>query len=187
MIQDRKKMTSKQELRKEIKRLNKEWLTPNYRSQASECIVQRLLNLNELKEAKHVALFHALPDEPDLAALLAKLSKEKSLYLPRVEGEFLSFYKYTDEAGLCPGGAFGISEPTAHTSEAVDPALLDLILVPGLAFDKNGNRLGRGKAFYDKFLPQTKAKLVGVVFKYRSLDEVPTDPWDRPMDLLVTD
>ena len=176
----------KKELRKEVRALNKIHLVGEERVQASRRICAAIESNPHFRQAKHIALYHALPDEPDLQLLLDKYAAEKYLYLPRVEGDDITFYPYSGEDSLTRG-AYEIEEPTASQEQSVAPTLPELILVPGMAFTKQGIRLGRGKAYYDRFLPHTKAYLIGITFKFRIFDSIPEDEWDVHMNEIVTD
>lgn len=178
---------AKKELRAQIRQRNREQLTPESRELWSRAIVKRILQSDFFATAERIGLYHALPDEPDLSVLLRQFSDKKQLFIPRVEGDDIAFYAYTQESDLTQAGAYGIAEPTADASTAVAPASLDLLLVPGVAFDRQGNRMGRGKGYYDRFLPATQARLIGITFGYRLLDELPTDQWDLPMNGVITD
>lgn len=177
----------KKELRAEVKKRNKSLLTAEVRQSASHKICNKIKTLLEFVEAKRIALYYALPDEPELTELLDEFANKKELYLPRVEGEDIAFYLYRSKEQSLAKGSFGIEEPTDKKEDAIDPASLELIVVPGMAFSRSGLRLGRGKAFYDRFLPKTKAFLVGVTFQFRLFDTIPCDPWDQPMDKIITD
>lgn len=177
---------TKKELRQNVRELNRKSLTPEYRREASAVICRNLQALSEFQQAHRIGLFHALPDEPDLTSLFEMFGSKKDLYLPRVEGQDICFYQYHGEMSLS-AGSFGISEPIVSESRAIHPLELELIVVPGMAFSPQGIRLGRGKAFYDRFLPQTKAFLVGCVFRFRLLSDIPCDPWDHLMDKVISD
>ena len=82
-------------------------------------------------------------------------------------------------------GAFGIWEPADDT--AVDPSLLEWIVVPGVAFDRRMNRLGRGKGYYDRLLRQTPARKIGICYGLQLVDEIPAEPHDIQMDLIITE
>jgi 5-formyltetrahydrofolate cyclo-ligase len=132
--------------------------------------------------ARTIAAFAALPGEPDLLPLLADLPGRHWL-LPRVEGEGLGFYA-SQGVGL-ESGSFGIGEPPAGSSRSpVDG--IDLILCPGMAFSRDGVRLGRGKGFYDRALAGTEAVRVGVCFREQVLPALPADAHDQPMHFLAT-
>ena len=81
-------------------------------------------------------------------------------------------------------GAFHIEEPTGENT--VDPADIELIVVPAVAYDRKGNRLGRGKGFYDRLLRTTKATKIGVGYEFQLLDEIPVEPHDVGMDIVIT-
>lgn len=179
-------MKDKKELRKIIREENKKTLTPAYRQVASRAICQRLEELEQFQKAERIGLFHPLPDEPDLRDLLAKYGTTKELFVPRVEGKDINFYPYLGEGELVKG-SFGIAEPQLAVEKAIAPSKIDLIVVPGMAFTLSGIRLGRGKAFYDRFLPKCNAFLVGTVFHFRLLQDIPSDPWDFMMNAVVTE
>jgi hypothetical protein len=82
-------------------------------------------------------------------------------------------------------GAFGIWEP-GDTRET-DPGSIDWIIVPGVAFDKKLNRLGRGKGYYDKLLVQTSATKIGICYELQLFDEIPAEPHDIKMDFIITE
>lgn len=81
---------------------------------------------------------------------------------------------------------WGIREPE-EAEEAVDPKELDLIIIPMAAADKSGNRLGYGKGFYDRFLANTKAKKVGLVFHQFLFDDIPVEEFDEKLDMIITE
>ncbi len=177
----------KKELRTAIRQLNKQYLTPPYYEEASRAICTALKGHSWWQEARRIALYHALPDEPDLSSLLAEYAQSKELFLPRVEGaEIMAFFPYDGEKELSIG-SYGIAEPSHKPQSAVAPSSLDLIIVPGVAFTQEGVRMGRGKGYYDRFLPHTQAKLIGVTFRYRLLTEIPHEAWDFRMHHVLTD
>lgn len=183
LMQSIDKKVLRQELRTQAKRL----LTGDVREHWSALICTNIEQMPLFLQSRKVALFMALPDEPDLSFLLNKYFLQKNLYLPRVEGEHeMSFYPYQPDC-LEAGGKFDILEPINDASEAIDPKQLDLILVPGLGFDIRGRRLGRGKGFYDCYLAQTSALCVGVAFAFRMVEQIPTSEWDKVMDGIVTE
>ena len=104
------------------------------------------------RAATTVLLYHSLKDEVDTHEFIRKWSREKRILLPVVVGDDLELRLYTGPEDLKPG-AYGIEEPTGELF--TDYADIDFIVVPGVAFDRNGNRLGRGKGYYDRLLPRT--------------------------------
>ncbi len=174
----------KKELRREMKRRNFLLAAPE-RAAASQRILRRVESLSAFAEARVIALFAALGDEPDTAEMLARWGASKRLVLPRVEGGTMRFFRY-DPATMA-AGAFGISEPGPN---AVHCAVseIDLILVPGVAFTPAGARLGRGRGYYDRYLAQADfhALKVGVCYAHQQVAELPTEPHDIRLDAVIT-
>jgi 5-formyltetrahydrofolate cyclo-ligase len=144
----------------------------------SEQLVARLLPWLSERGFGDILLYHPLPHELDLLPLTEK--HPARYYLPKVAGEGLSVHPL----GPLAPGPFGLWEPT---TPPVDPKVLDLVVVPGLAFDREGFRLGHGKGYYDRFLPQVRATRLGVVPEALLLPRLPRDPWDRPVEYLATE
>jgi 5-formyltetrahydrofolate cyclo-ligase len=163
-------------------------LSPAVRVAASEQIRSRLSELPEWTAARCVLLFTSLPQEPDLTrVIIESLASGKIVALPR-------FSTATQTYGAArvrtlgtdlTSGKFNVLEPVA-TCEEIPSSELDLILVPGLAFDLRGGRLGRGRGFYDRLLAHVRAKKCGVAFDEQIADAVPTETNDVRMDCLVT-
>lgn len=132
--------------------------------------------------AKYVLLFWSLPDEVDTHAFVEKWHTKKHILLPVVIGDSLEIRPYEGMAKMRKG-AFDILEPTGEPF--LDYPLIDLAIVPGVGFDASGNRLGRGKGYYDRLLPQLQAYKIGVCFPEQYLSAVPTEPWDSKMDKVI--
>ena len=127
-----------------------------------------------------VCIYTALPGEPDL---LDPWPAGKVVLLPRVDGEMLALH-VVNGADRLERRAFGIMEPVDGCPVSRPEA--DVIFVPGLAFDLRGNRLGRGKGFYDRLLEDFQGLRVGVCFEGQMVPVVPCEPHDKRMDFLLT-
>jgi 5-formyltetrahydrofolate cyclo-ligase len=149
---------------------------------ASTALCQRLAAWPVLQEAQAVLTYLAFRNEPDLG-LLFDLLPHVRWAAPRVEGGRLVLHLY-DPARLVRH-RFGMLEPAADL-RVVDPTALDLVLVPGVAFDRRGGRLGFGGGYYDRFLPTTPALRVGVTHDCCLTDELPCGEHDQRMDWVVT-
>ncbi len=173
---------TKAELRKIMRQKNRS-LSPEERAESSLRLWQQVEVLPSFEQAVTIAFFSSLPDEPDTQPALERWQYRKRLLVPRVEGEEMSFYEYRPERMV--SGSFGISEP--EMGEAVAPEEIDLILVPGVAFTRSGDRMGRGKGFYDKYLVRMRsdAVKVGICYPHQLVDELPTEPHDIRMDLMA--
>jgi 5-formyltetrahydrofolate cyclo-ligase len=156
---------------------------------SSQAAQRNLLALDEYARAGSIALYAAARNEVDTSLILADaFASGKRVLYPAVCGAHMVLRRIETVEAL-QEGAFGILEPcpTGDEHQADEP---DLILVPGVAFDETGHRLGHGKGFYDRFLhhPGRTAHLVGLCHDFQLLAEpLPIDPHDIPMELLVTD
>lgn len=133
-----------------------------------------------------IATFAALPDEVDLTELVT-LFPEKRWLFPRVDGEGVCFRASTDPTKDLVRGTFGILEPHAD-SPIVPIDEIDAFLCPGMAFDRQGGRLGRGKGFYDRLLSQarTDAKKIGIAFPSQIIPNTHCEPHDILMDEVIS-
>lgn len=150
----------------------------------SSQIFSKIGELDEVEQASVVALFISLADEPETAEFIEELlHKKKRIVIPRIEGNEMNFYDISEGVAK---GAFGIMEPIATT--LINPSEIDVMIVPGVAFTRSGTRLGRGKGFYDKYLSRNgfRAKTIGVGYPCQMVVELPTEPHDKQLDLIVT-
>ena len=127
-------------------------------------------------------LFSSLPDEIPTHHIIERWATVKNVFLPRVNGDEIEIIKY--EPGALKQGSYNILEPSSGKIE--DAGILDLIIVPGVAFDRRGNRCGRGKGFYDRFLAKTTATTIAVCLDCQLVDNLPVEPHDIPAQHVVT-
>ncbi|TAN63672.1 5-formyltetrahydrofolate cyclo-ligase [bacterium] len=114
--------------------------------------------------------------------------KGMDIYFPKAlrETRHVAFFKVTSMAGMCPG-SYDILEPSANEEEA-KPETLDLIIVPGVAFDTNGGRIGYGKGYYDKALANAKCPIIALAYDFQVLNErLPAEPHDIPVTAIITE
>ena len=147
-------------------------------------IVEKLTS-SILPHASTILCYWPLPDEPDIRQLINTLVNEgKIVLLPKVTGdETMTIHRYISPGDMAEG-AFHIMEPT--TAAFTDLAQIDTVLVPGVAFDAAGHRLGRGRGYYDRFLatcPQVRK--VGICFPFQRVAEVPFEGHDIVMDEVI--
>jgi 5-formyltetrahydrofolate cyclo-ligase len=133
-----------------------------------------------------VLAYYSLSDELFTNDFVQRWADKKTILLPKVVGDDLTLHRYTNAMSMSEG-AFGIMEPC--TPEFTDYAAVDMVIVPGVAFDRQGNRLGRGRGYYDRLfasrLPHNIYK-VGVCYLFQLVESVPTEPCDVQMDEVVT-
>jgi len=173
----------KSELRKMV-RAAKKAVSLDDKIMRSRGIMSQVEALGQFQKAKNVLLYWSMDDEVATHEFVNRWYKEKCVLLPCVDGDDLKLRQYTGPECLVAGPDFGIGEPTGE--EFTDLDLVDMILVPGVAFDRHNNRMGRGRGFYDRLLKSTpNAYKVGVGFDFQLFDEIPVEAFDVPMDAVV--
>lgn len=157
---------------------------------ASGAITAALLDLPEFQQAREVAIFLSLPRELETGPIIAachRLGKRVCVPAWDPESRAYAFARLRPEAGVVPG-PHGVPEP-AHR-EPIDPQQIDLVVVPGLAFDRRGGRLGYGGGYYDRMLPTCRADCfkVGVAYAWQVVEtELPLRAHDARVDRVITD
>ena len=171
----------KSEIRKTIRAKKKE-LGKEQLLAMSRPITELIEANKQYQEAQIVMLYHPLWDEVDVRPLFDRaLASGKRVILPTVKGDDIIPVEITPDTQWVVGD-FDILEPVAEPYQGN----IDLIVIPGVAFDLNLNRLGRGKGYYDRFLAHhPNAYRLGVCFKFQMVDEVPTEPFDLPMHKII--
>jgi 5-formyltetrahydrofolate cyclo-ligase len=147
--------------------------------------------LAERCSGRRVHVYRAFGAELDLADLEASVrTTNGTVLLPRVEGDHLVAVEHpgdvAGDSGAFVVSGFGVAEPTGT---AVEPTSIDVVVVPGLAFDRRGRRLGYGRGYYDRFLTSLAphAVTIGVAFDLQVVDEVPHESHDVALDLVITE
>lgn len=153
------------------------------RSEAAARLFARLEQLAAFMMADKILIYHSLPDELPTHDFIDKWSSRKQFYLPRVNGVNLEILPY-DKSKLHLG-AFQIEEPDGNDLTPVDD--IEVVVVPGIAYDRDGHRVGRGKGYYDRLLHNTHALKIGVAYDFQLVEEIEADPHDIDMDIVLTD
>ncbi|MDD5469372.1 MAG: 5-formyltetrahydrofolate cyclo-ligase [Candidatus Peribacteraceae bacterium] len=162
-------------------------LSPERRKEESESICRTLLPLIEPGMA--VCGYAPLPSEPDITPLLAAFIKRgNALYLPRYENGTVVFLRVEDLSKLVRGNQ-NILEPSQDAAPLGKEGI-NIVLVPGRAFDGRGNRLGRGAGGYDAWIATAREnnktmRCIGIAFACQLVGDVPTEPHDQRMDALA--
>lgn len=172
----------KDELRRQIRQIKRQF-TSRQLEELSLPVLARLRPL--LQDAAVVMAYYSLPDEVNTHRLLDELVEEgKTVLLPEVvDDETMVVRRYRSRADLREG-AFHIMEPVGELF--TDYRQIDVVLVPGVAFDADGHRLGRGRGYYDRFLNTVgTASKIGVCFDFQKVQEVPVGPDDVMVDRVV--
>ena len=171
----------KTKIRQYIRNLKRMRTAEELRSESEQ--LMSLLEAHARFQKAHVVLaFYALPDEPETQLRLDAWAQEKKIILPVVRGDELYLKVYQGPGSLVEG-AFHIWEPQGENF--TDYASIDLVVVPGVAFDRQNNRLGRGKGYYDRLLCQPPFKGIyklGMCFGFQKVEQLPAEPFDIVMN-----
>lgn len=149
----------------------------------------RLLQLPQVRAAHRIYVYASYGTEAGTWEFIQTcLDKGKQIALPRVCGQEMDFYRIACLEDLCPG-AYGIQEPGIHCQKVI-PEEMDCMILPGLAFDGRGHRLGYGGGYYDRYLeryPFQKENRIALAYDCQVTDYVPSEPTDICVGLLVTE
>ncbi len=175
----------KKQLR-ELIRQKKGLVSASNLSSYSHQLFNKLESSPHFKRAHTILCYYSLPDEVLTHDFAECWKDRKQILLPVIKGSELELRRYTGTANLQISEPFHIAEPTGTLF--TDYANIDLALVPGMAFDRQGNRLGRGKGYYDRLLPQlSHAYKIGICFGFQVCEQIPCDSFDQPMDAVLTE
>ncbi len=176
----------KKALRREV-RARRDAITPEERAAKSAAIAERTVQLPEIGGARTILAFSSFGSEVDTAPLIELLvSGGRRVALPRVAGRDVEVVAYRPGDPTQPA-PFGAMEPVGGL--VVPPEEVDVMITPGLAFDRHGNRAGYGGGFYDRLFRRARPDVVkvAVAFSIQLVDDVPAGPADRLVDLIVTE
>jgi len=181
-------LKDKRLIRKEVVS-RRDALSISVRKAKDESIRRRLLALPEFIRARTILFYASFRSEVDTIELLRdSILNNKTVVLPRVnmQNSSLTLYEIHTVEDLAPG-CYGILEPTANEDKSVNDAGIDLMIIPGVAFDEHRNRLGYGKGYYDRLLSHKNALAVGLAYEEQILAHIPADAHDIKMDKIITD
>jgi 5-formyltetrahydrofolate cyclo-ligase len=153
--------------------------------QLSAVLFSKLEQNVVFQQAKTVMLYWSMEDEVHTHDFIQKWAKEKEIILPVVNGDKLLLKRFTGMQSMKTGEKYGIQEPQGE--DFTDFNAIDLVIVPGVAFDKAKNRMGHGKGYYDRLLPDLKAYKIALCYNFQLVDEVPAEIHDIKMDEIITD
>ncbi|WP_025902724.1 5-formyltetrahydrofolate cyclo-ligase [Tatumella sp. UCD-D_suzukii] len=183
--------SERQQIRAQIRR-QRQALSPQQQQQAAQQVAERALSLPLLAQARNVALFLSFDGELDTRPLISRLwQRGQQVYLPVLHpfstGQLL-FIRYLPDTPLNPN-RYGIPEPSLNLTELAPLDTLDIILVPLVAFDARGQRLGMGGGFYDRTLQHWQQHGVlpaGLAHCCQQVPALPTEQWDIPLPVIIT-
>jgi 5-formyltetrahydrofolate cyclo-ligase len=173
----------KKELRKKIKQI-KSLYNLERKQFFSVPIFERLERVKTFKSSNCILMYWSMDDEVFTHDFINSWYKKKTILLPCVDGDNLLLRKYEGEQSMVKGEQFGILEPKGEIF--TDFEKIDLMIIPGVAFDSNRNRMGRGRGFYDRLLQTCSCEKIGVCFDFQLINQVPTEEFDIPMDKVIS-
>lgn len=176
-------MMNKSDIRNNIK-IAKRGIPNCEKSTVAETITNYIEEIKEFKECKSILLYNSLPDEVSTSEMIKRWQETKRLCLPTTLSSGDLEIREFNSATKLQRGAYGIYE---SQGDLVDISEIELIIVPGVAFDRENNRLGRGKGYYDKLLKGSNAYKIGVAYSLQIVDCIPTEQHDIKMDLIITE
>lgn len=155
------------------------------RAAAAARVFDTVRSMAAFMVARRILLYHSLPDELSTREFIDSFASnpEKQFYLPRVNGLDLEILPYNRSRMHL--GAFRIEEPDGD--DIADISEIDLVIVPAVAYDRHGNRVGRGKGYYDRLLSRSKAVTIGVCYDFQLFDEIEVEEHDIPVHFVVAD
>jgi len=152
----------------------------------SQFIWDQIVSLPIVENSNHIGIYADMQNEVLTLPLFGMLfQQQKKIYFPKVypKEKQMRFFEVSDLKQLVIG-TFGVLEPP----ETLEAPRLDLTIVPGLAFDESGNRLGYGAGYYDRFFEKNRSVYrIGVCFEFQRVTELPVSLYDIPMDLVITE
>ena len=180
----------KNEIRAEVLK-KRDSIPKDLKEQKNISIRNRLLNLEEFINTKSVLMYVSFRTEVDtIKQLEAILCLGKRLIVPLVDSKqkTLTLYEIKDTSELEPG-YMGILEPNVSEDRKVELKEIDIVVIPGTGFDPKGNRLGYGGGYYDRLLADTGKNIpkVALAFEEQIVEDIPAEPHDMKMDIIVTD
>jgi 5-formyltetrahydrofolate cyclo-ligase len=184
-------MSDKERLRRAI-RASLAGLSPELGRSAGARVAEQLASAGAFEQCSQVVLFASLPGEPDTGPIFAAARAAGRLcLLPRMLQDVDLEFVLVDDFGALVAGRYGVREP-ASAAPPQEVAGGSLVLVPRLAFDHDGGRLGRGAGYYDRALARIRSRaggsrIVGVAFDVQLVDRVPMDSHDVRIDGVVTE
>ncbi|MEI6518617.1 MAG: 5-formyltetrahydrofolate cyclo-ligase [bacterium] len=166
----------------------RESISDDNRLEWNRLICQNVCSVPEFLNSKCIAGYISFKGEVDLSSIFNDaFNLEKTLVLPATEPQnHKMFFREINNLDTLVAGGYGILEPPTE-NRVIDLKKIDLIIVPGVAFSRNGARLGYGGGYYDGLLAQTESLKIAVAYSGQVYNEIPTDEYDIMMDYLITE
>lgn len=160
-------------------------LTSKFIEEASEQILVQLMTDERVANAENMLVYSHFDNEVKTGSLTGwLLYRGKQVYLPLIHEK--KMHAASIRNAVLEMSRFGVAQPSMDTAELIQPQQLDLIIVPGVAFDRKKNRLGFGMGYYDTFLQDTQAYRMALAYDFQVLESLPAEVHDQKMDCIIT-
>jgi 5-formyltetrahydrofolate cyclo-ligase len=176
-------MSQKKEIRKE-KLMLRESISIGEAEERSKKIAEKLKQDKDYLKAKTIMFYISKDKEVQTHDLIKEAMKNKKVIVPKVSNNGLLCCEIADFSKM-KFSCYGVLEPTEEI--LCNPSNIDLIIVPGIAFDKTGHRIGYGKGYYDELLKKAKCTKIALAYQFQIIPKVPADEWDVRVDKVITE
>lgn len=153
------------------------------KSEQNNFIYQQIINNTQINQSDLILIYLSFSDEVDTQSIINHYLNSKKIAVPKINSSEMEFY-YINQTTKFQKNKFGIQQPI--NSQKVSDFQNSISITPGICFDKNGNRLGYGHGFYDKFLNQNKIYSIGLCYHECLVPHLPHDKFDHKMDKIIT-
>lgn len=153
-------------------------------------IRERLFDIRKFKGSENFFIYISTEKEVDTHPIINELLKRgKNVFVPHIQKEkrVMVPVQIRDYPEELEKGPFGIMQPKKGSSNSVQPGKIDISIVPGVAFDESGNRVGHGFGYYDRFLRDLDSKTIALAYEFQVVEDIKCDPWDVPVDIIITE
>lgn len=177
---------SKDDIRKEISR-KRRYLTKFGKKRLDEKIINKLISCAEWEKANTVLIYVSHPREINTVNLIKANLLKKNIVTPKTHLKYntLSLHIIESFDDLVKG-TYNLLEPHPHT-KILSPSEIDLAIIPGIAFDKKGHRIGYGKGYYDRLNKHLGCKKISLAYSFQIVDNIPAQIHDTPIDMIITE
>jgi len=180
------KSITKTELRDKISR-KRRYITPTQKAKFDDQIYKNIIEMPEWKKAKNIFIYISTKEEVSTIKLIEDCFGKKRIIVPKSHAKFNTLTLHEIKSfNDTSKGKYSILEPMPHT-EIINPADVDLAIIPGVGFDKKGHRIGYGKAYYDGLSAHLKCTKIGLAYEVQIVDNIPAQEHDIPVNQIVTE
>jgi 5-formyltetrahydrofolate cyclo-ligase len=173
----------KQAIRDQIRNKKKAYPLQSLKNQSS-LVMKKLEALPLFRNANNILMYWSMPKEVYTQDTIQKFASNKQIFLPQIVGDTIEIRLFEGKDNMVKSSYYNVWESVGPSLKSTDE--LDLIILPGLAFDADKNRLGRGKAYYDRLLTNKNCTTIGIAFDFQIVPRIPMEKHDMPLDMVIS-